>query len=68
MITKKDVLNAVADAWWEQNPKIVEFVNHHLSREGGEFSPQSTPISRRTFRAGSEALLPIVRFSKRGRT
>lgn len=43
MITKNDVLNAVADAWWEQNPKIVDFVNHHLSREGARiFTPEHT--------------------------
>jgi len=27
MITKEDVFNAIADAWWERKPKIVEFVN-----------------------------------------
>jgi pyrroloquinoline quinone (PQQ) biosynthesis protein C len=43
MITKADVLGAVADAWWERKPKIVEFVNHHLTPEGARiFTPEHT--------------------------
>ncbi len=34
MITKEDVLQAVAESWWEKKPKIVEFVNHHLTKQG----------------------------------
>jgi pyrroloquinoline quinone (PQQ) biosynthesis protein C len=34
MITKEDVFRTVADAWWNQKPKIVEFVNRHLSVAG----------------------------------
>ncbi|HXF75316.1 MAG TPA: hypothetical protein VNN13_04425 [Methylomirabilota bacterium] len=34
MITKEDVFKTVADAWWNQKPKIVEFVNRHLSIAG----------------------------------
>ena len=40
MITKEDVFNAIADAWWERKPKIVEFVNKHLTVEGARiFTP-----------------------------
>jgi len=43
MITKVDVLDVVADAWWERKPKIIEFVNHHLTREGARiFTPEHT--------------------------
>lgn len=31
MITKEDVFTAIADAWWERKPKIVEFVRRVLS-------------------------------------
>lgn len=34
MLSKEDVLQAVADAWWEKKPRIMNFINHHLSREG----------------------------------
>ena len=43
MITKEDVFNAIADAWWERKPKIVEFVNKHLTVEGARiFTPEHT--------------------------
>jgi pyrroloquinoline quinone (PQQ) biosynthesis protein C len=43
MITKEDVFKAIAGAWWEQSPKIVDFVNHHLSIEGARiFTPEHT--------------------------
>ncbi len=49
MITKEDVLQAGAESWWEAKPKIIEFVNHHLTREGARiFTPEHT-ISRRIF-------------------
>jgi pyrroloquinoline quinone (PQQ) biosynthesis protein C len=34
MLRREDVLGAVAEAWWEANPKIIEFVNGHLTHEG----------------------------------
>jgi len=43
MIIKEDVFNAIADAWWERKPKIVEFVNKHLTVEGARiFTPEHT--------------------------
>ena len=34
---------AIADAWWERKPKIVEFVNKHLTVEGARiFTPEHT--------------------------
>ena len=43
MITKEDVFSAIADAWWERKPKIVEFVNQHLTVEGARiFTPEHT--------------------------
>ena len=43
MITKEDVFNAIAYAWWERKPKIVEFVNKHLTVEGARiFTPEHT--------------------------
>ena len=52
MITKEDVFNAIADAWWERKPKIVEFVNKHLPSRARGSSLPSIPISPITFRAG----------------
>jgi pyrroloquinoline quinone (PQQ) biosynthesis protein C len=34
MIAKEDILKAVAESWWEQKPKIVKFVNRHLTIAG----------------------------------
>ena len=43
MITKEDVLQAVANAWWEAKPKIVDFVNNHLTIAGARvFTPERT--------------------------
>lgn len=43
MLQRKDILDAVGDAWWEQSPRMMEFVNHHLSREGAKvFAPEHT--------------------------
>jgi pyrroloquinoline quinone (PQQ) biosynthesis protein C len=43
MITKEDIFKAIADAWWERSPKIVEFVNKHLTVEGARiFTPEHT--------------------------
>jgi hypothetical protein len=43
MITKEDVFTAIADAEWEREPKIVEFVNKHLIVEGARiFTPEHT--------------------------
>ncbi len=43
MITKDDVLKAVANSWWEKSPRMMEFVNHHLSVEGARiFAPEHT--------------------------
>ena len=43
MITKEDVFTAIADAWWKRKPKIVEFVNKHLTVEGARiFTPEHT--------------------------
>jgi len=43
MITKEDVFSAIADAWWERKPKIVEFVNKHLTVAGARiFTPEHT--------------------------
>ncbi|HWP56740.1 MAG TPA: iron-containing redox enzyme family protein [Candidatus Acidoferrales bacterium] len=43
MITKEDVLKTVAEAWWERSPRIIEFVNHHLTIEGARvFAPEHT--------------------------
>jgi len=36
MLERKIVLQTVADAWWEKAPRMVEFVNHHLNREGAK--------------------------------
>jgi pyrroloquinoline quinone (PQQ) biosynthesis protein C len=43
MITREDVLRAVAKAWWEKSPKMMQFVNHHLSIDGSRiFTPEHT--------------------------
>ena len=43
MITREDVLQAVAESWWEAKPKIIEFVNHHLTKAGARiFTPEHT--------------------------
>jgi len=43
MLQRKDILNAVADSWWEKSPRMMEFVNHHLNREGAKiFAPEHT--------------------------
>jgi len=43
MITKENILQAVAESWWERKPKIIEFVNQHLSIAGARiFTPDHT--------------------------
>ena len=43
MITKEDLFKTIANAWWEKSPKIVQFVNKHLSIEGAKiFTPEHT--------------------------
>ena len=43
MLQRKDVLDAVAESWWEKSPRMIEFVTHHLNREGARiFAPEHT--------------------------
>ena len=49
MLSKEDVLKAVADAWWERSPKILEFVNKYLSVEEDFYS--RAYLLRRAFSA-----------------
>ncbi|HEX9879796.1 MAG TPA: iron-containing redox enzyme family protein [Candidatus Binatia bacterium] len=43
MVQRKDILDAVASSWWEKSPRMMEFVNHHLSPEGARiFAPEHT--------------------------
>lgn len=43
MLQRKDILDVVAESWWEKSPRMMEFVNHHLSREGAKiFAPEHT--------------------------
>jgi len=37
MLRREDVLQAVANAWWEKSPRMMEFINRHLNREGAAF-------------------------------
>lgn len=36
MLERETVLEAVAGAWWEKSPRMMEFLNHHLNREGAK--------------------------------
>ncbi len=36
MLKREDILDAVADSWWKKSPRMMEFVNHHLNREGAK--------------------------------
>jgi pyrroloquinoline quinone (PQQ) biosynthesis protein C len=43
MLKREDILRTVAEVWWEKSPKMMEFVNHYLSREGARiFAPEHT--------------------------
>ena len=42
MISKEDVLQAVAESWWEAKPKIIEFVNQSFDhRRGADIYPRA---------------------------
>lgn len=36
MLERETILQAVAGAWWEKSPRMMEFVNRHLNREGAK--------------------------------
>jgi len=36
LLEKKDVLETVANAWWEKSPRMFVFLKQHLSREGAQ--------------------------------
>ena len=36
MLQRENILDAVADSWWKKSPRMMEFVNHHLNREGAK--------------------------------
>ncbi len=36
MLQRDSILDAVADSWWKKSPRMMEFVNHHLNREGAK--------------------------------
>ena len=36
MLTRDQILHIVGESWWENNNILMDFIHHHLNREGAK--------------------------------